>query len=241
MSNSDKDTHRQFIDQKHLAYLNNKDDLYKDDLENGHIERSNLPANKEFLKLSGILNTDQRILEIGCGAGSMCAHLVAEGYNVVGTDPSEVLLDYARQQHPDCNFSHMFGEDLRFESESFDVVLSFDVLEHIPDTARHLQEVKRVLRPGGYYLFQTPNKWTNLPYCILKDKSFSAWRLYHPSLQTRKSLRQILKLHGFQVEILRINIVNEFLQKRLIFPLNRINFDRLPIQTNLYAIACKPA
>ena len=62
-----------------------------------------------------------------------------------------------------------FGDDLPFADQSFDTVLSFDVFEHIPDSDKHLREVRRVLKNGGQYLLQTPNKWTNIPFELLRE------------------------------------------------------------------------
>src|SRR3989344_2450713 len=191
---------------------------YKQDLEKGKVERSNLEANKEFLRKINILDKKYKILEIGCGAGSMTSYLTSLGYNVIGIDMSNDLLDYAKKNHKTCNFMKMSGDKLKFKDNSFDVVLSFDVLEHILNLEKHVKEVKRVLKEGGYYLLQTPNKWTSLPYSIIKDKSFSKWKTYHPSLQSNVSLKKLFKNNGFSVEFIDINVYNDFVKKKLFFP-----------------------
>lgn len=225
------------LDKAQLAYLETREQEYLSDLRAGKIERSNFKVNKEFLESTGLLHRGLKILEIGCGAGSMTAFLAARGLDVIGTDVSHVLLEYARDRHPGCRFERMLGEVLRFADSSFDLVVSFDVLEHIPDVDGHMREVARVLRPGGHYLLQTPNKWTNLPFSIVRDRSFVRWKKYHPSLQTKRSLTRLLRHHAFSVRIIRMPVANEFFRKKLVFPLDRINYDKLPIQTNLYAIA----
>ena len=85
------------------------------------------------------------------------------------------------------------------ETEQFDLVLSFDVIEHIPDTERHLLEVRRVLKPGGSYLLQTPNKWTNSIFETIRWRSVSKWRVDHCSLHTYRQLRQRLAVVGRRV------------------------------------------
>jgi len=59
------------------------------------------------------------------------------------------------------NFSFVQGSalNLPFEDESVDIVTAFEVLEHVPNEFSTLQEIYRVLNPGGYFLITVPNKW----------------------------------------------------------------------------------
>ena len=134
-----------------------------------------------------------------------------------------------------------------YENESFDIVLSFDLFEHIAKIDKHVSEVHRVLREGGHYLFQTPNKYSNMVFETLYHKSLK-WRRAHPSLHSPGQLKRRLTKHGFKMQYVKMNPINEFtldkLKKRFgilgnIF--KRINFYRLPIflQPNLYVIARK--
>jgi hypothetical protein len=106
--------------------------------------------------------------------------------------------------------------------------------------------VYRVLKPGGYYLFQTPNKLTNVIYETLTTRTL-AWRQYHPSLHFAGQLKRRLAKHGFEVRFVKMNTVNAFTLRKLEkYPrlqkwMQRLNFQRLPLwmQTNLYVIAKK--
>jgi ubiquinone/menaquinone biosynthesis C-methylase UbiE len=211
---------------------------YADDLKKGKVERSNIELNRRFIELIGGLKSGSQVLEIGCGAGSMTAFLADMGCDVIGTDVSEVLLEYAKKEHKNCRFMKMYGEKLEFPSDFFDAIVSFDLLEHIGKVNKHIEEVYRVLKRGGRYIFGTPNRWTNLPYCIIRDKSLTKWKEYHPSLQTKRSLRKLLNSNAFKFKIYNLK-TNRFIAEKLIFPLNRINFERIPIQTNFYVVACK--
>ena len=86
------------------------------------------------------------------------------------------------------------GAAIPFATASFDVVLSFDVFEHIHDSDQHLRDVVRVLKPGGRYLLQTPNKWTNLPFELLRH-----WRKYPvgPFRSYRKITAEHCALHNY--------------------------------------------
>ena len=88
----------------------------------------------------------------------------------------------------------------------FDIVLSFDVLEHIPDVDAHLSEARRVLKSNGFYLFQTPNKLTNVPFEIIKNRSLTKHKEHHCSLQTFWSLKRLLAAHGFEFRFVGLRL-----------------------------------
>jgi ubiquinone/menaquinone biosynthesis C-methylase UbiE len=97
------------------------------------------------------------VLEVGCGIGMVSAHLAERyGMKVAGTDydPEQVAL--AKQKFPEkenLSFQVADAANLPFEDNEFDMVLSFMVLHHIGKWVQALEEISRVLRPGGYYLF----------------------------------------------------------------------------------------
>ena len=138
----------------------------------GKIYMGNFESNLIFLEKAGLLTKDKKILEIGSGKGVMVDYLLRHNYNITGTEINDEYINFARK-HYGIELKKVSGEHLDFEDSSFDIVISFDVFEHIPDTDKHLQEVRRVLRPGGCYLLQTPNKWTNIPFEIIKSRSLT--------------------------------------------------------------------
>ena len=104
---------------------------------------------------------------------------------------------------------------LPFADASFDLVLSFDVFEHIRDSDAHLREVSRVLRPGGRYLIQTPSKWPNTVFETIRWKSLTRWRDDHCALHTPGQLRQRLEAHGFTVQFFDVPVVNDFFRGKV--------------------------
>ena len=102
----------------------------------------NRNANFHALQVSGVPLRNRRVLEIGCGNGYLGEYVRSLGATVVGCD---ITLPATA---PDVQFVQADGAALPF-GQQFDVVMSFDVLEHIPDTDQHLREVRRVLRPAG--------------------------------------------------------------------------------------------
>lgn len=165
--------------------------------ERGHEDFGDLEQALEFLNLTAALDPEHSILEIGGGIGKLSNTLREAGYiNIICTDISSVSIEYGRARYPNLDLRLMDACNLTFGSESFDRCLSFDLLEHLPDVDAHLREVYRVLKPGGVYLFQTPNILTNSIHETIKTRGFR-WREYHPSLQHSSGLRRKLQRIGF--------------------------------------------
>lgn len=112
--------------------------------------------------------TGRRVLEVGCGQGPLLNHLPQYGAAVVGLDMSEASLRRAAEGARELGNESVTllqgdAEKLPFRDNTFDAVVSFGVLHHTPDTDGAVQEVRRVLKPGGtatVMLYRTGNpKW----------------------------------------------------------------------------------
>jgi len=219
---------------------------WRKELKVGKEERGNLQTNLEFLAQTDLLRPEDRILEIGCGIGTVVNELSSKGHDIAGIDISDEAIEYGRNKYGDIRLEVQAAETLPYEDESFEVVLSFDLFEHIAAIDKHVSEVRRVLRPGGYYLFQTPNRYSNIIYETLRTKSLQ-WRQYHPSLHSPGQLRRRMARHGFETQFVKMNPINEFTEKKLKKLgllgriIRRVDFRRMPLvlQTNLYVIANK--
>ena len=171
------------------------DNGWRKELQAGKEERGNLQTNLEFLARMNVLKPGDKVLEIGCGIGSVVFKLSKQGYDVTGTDISGAAIAYGLKKYGDIRLEVQAAETLPYDDESFDVVLSFDLFEHIAQIDRHVSEVRRVLRPGGSYLFQTPNKCSNAIFETLRTKSLQ-WRRYHPSLHAPGQLKRNCSARG---------------------------------------------
>ncbi len=103
-----------------------------------------------------------RVLDLGCGGGFMAEALVRRGAVVTGVDPSGPAIAAARRHAADTglvvDYREGVGESIPVDTGTMDVVVCVDVLEHVEDLDRVLDEVRRVLRPGGSLLFDTVNR-----------------------------------------------------------------------------------
>jgi arsenite methyltransferase len=105
----------------------------------------------------GELNPGEQVVDVGCGAGIdslIAARMVAPGGRVIAIDMTQAMLDKATTAAKDAGIDNAefrlgFGEELPAEDQSADVLISNGVLNLMPDKGNALQEMARVLKPGG--------------------------------------------------------------------------------------------
>jgi len=129
-----------------------------------------------------------RVLDLGCNNGYGTLFLAEAGLHVIGVDVSTKLLDQARSRSPShrTRFLAVDGQRLPFAAGSFDLVTSFQVIEHIADTAPYLGEISRVLKPGGVAMFSTPNAALRL------DPGMTPWNIFHVREFRAAELQEVL-------------------------------------------------
>lgn len=120
----------------------------------------------------------KEVLDFGCGSGYGTARIADGCARIVGIDISAEAVDYARDKFRAGNLEFaaippVEDAPLPFADQSFDVVLSFQVIEHVPDVGRYLSEIARVLRPGGAFVVATPDRSSRL---LPKQKP---WNMFH--------------------------------------------------------------
>lgn len=110
---------------------------------------------------------DATVLDLGCGTGRTTAVLDRIGFDVVGVDVSEPMVQRARQLLPHVEFRSGDARDLQFDDDRFDYVLfSFNGLDYVhPEGDRYvaLREIWRVLKPGGTFVFSSHNPFYFVP------------------------------------------------------------------------------
>ncbi len=104
----------------------------------------------------------KRVADIACGSGYGTQMLSSAGARSVhGMDISEEAVEFARQQYNTANVTYSVGnaQDLMTISDGeFDVVVSFETIEHIEDVEAYLDEMKRILCPGGVFVVSSPDR-----------------------------------------------------------------------------------
>jgi ubiquinone biosynthesis O-methyltransferase len=121
------------------------------DLLNEHMARYTFAAR---------LARGKRVLDAGCGAGYGSAELARAAERVVGIDRAADAIEYARAHYSTHNisFEEASCEALPHGDASFQLVVAFEVIEHLEDWRGFLREAHRVLAPNGQLVVSTPNK-----------------------------------------------------------------------------------
>lgn len=102
----------------------------------------------------------KRVLDAGCGAGYGSAELARVAASVIGADIASEAVAFARGEYsnPNLSFEQASCTALPHPDGSFDLVVAFEVIEHLTDWRGFLQEVRRLLAPGGQFVVSTPNR-----------------------------------------------------------------------------------
>ncbi|EEQ99041.1 3-demethylubiquinone-9 3-methyltransferase, putative [Perkinsus marinus ATCC 50983] len=117
------------------------------------------PFFHRHLSKGGKIPSKGRYLDVGCGGGLLTEDMASTyGYNITGIDISEASLRQAREhgRHiPNLHYQVGSAYDIPFPDDSFDGVIISEVLDHLMDLRKAIQEIYRVLKPGGVVVFDT--------------------------------------------------------------------------------------
>lgn len=96
------------------------------------------------------------VLEIGCGQGkgARLIHKLWKPKKYIGIDFDEKMVERARRNTPGLEFEQGDAAKLRFDDASFDGVIDFGIVHHIPNWKDAISEAYRVLKPGGYFVLE---------------------------------------------------------------------------------------
>ncbi|OUN78471.1 SAM-dependent methyltransferase [Alistipes sp. An54] len=200
-----------------MAAINTAERVSREASDNFVFQRSLLAYHAAAQRIAG------DVLEIGTGAGYGIEVVAPHARRFVTLDkhiPAPELL-----ARPDVEFRQAVVPPLEFPDESFDCVISFQVIEHIRDDRRFVDEIHRVLRPGGRLIVTTPNA----PMSLTRNP-------WHVREYSAAELRQLLGSVFSQVEALGVfgnDRVAEYYEKNRRGVERVIRFDVLDLQHRL--------
>ncbi len=152
---------------------------------------------KEIHKLGFM---EGRLLDVGCATGFFMEIAQQKGFDVSGVELSSFAVQKGREKGLSIIQGTLESDD--FKKESFDVVTMCDVLEHVTDPKGFLSEAKRILRPGGILLINTPNAESFVARVFGKK-----WHLIVPPEHVHyfspRNLGSFLAQNGFEVRVIK--------------------------------------
>jgi len=161
----------------------------------------------------------KHVLDLACGVGYGTAYLADAAQHAVGVDVSWEAIEYAVKHYNRANVSFAQGDALMmpFSSSSFDAVISFETIEHVPDAELYLAEVKRLLKPNGVYIVSTPaaktytrtpanpyhvQEWPPAEFEALLRRFFSSVALYSQHELKQAAAVAVKKADRFNLRLL---------------------------------------
>ncbi|MFE4666650.1 class I SAM-dependent methyltransferase [Streptomyces sp. NPDC056716] len=192
--------------------------------------------------------TDRTVLDIGCGDGTAAATAapLLRGHRLIGVDWSQDALVRARTRLPQVIRGELTGGGLPLRAGAADAVLFSEVVEHLVDPDAALDEIRRVLRPGGHLMLSTPNlaAWYNRGLLlagvqpVFSEVSLRAIHgrpgsevVGHLRLYTARALREFVTAAGF--DVVRLAGAPFHGVPRVLRPLDRLACARPPLASIL--------
>ncbi len=160
--------------------------------------------------LQAIKGHTGQLLEIGCGAGRYLRAFkhYRPDLDLHGCDISHIALAEAEAADPNREIDYKPGDalNLPYEDNSFDIVLLFDVFEHVTDVGKAADEVARVLKPGGVFHCFVPCEGNHRTiFSILRNNRYipiHRWKrdhIGHIQILTTRAMQGILERRGLKV------------------------------------------
>jgi SAM-dependent methyltransferase len=178
----------------------------------------------------------KRVLDFGCGPGYGSNFIAASADSVVGVDVSPESLDHAARTYTRANLAFDVIDTscvLPYEDKSFDVVMSFQVFEHVEFPQRYLQESRRVLKPGGVLLLVTPDRSTRL------FRGQRPWNRWHLTEYSERRLDETVRGVFSDVEMLKMSGRKDVIAIEL-RRCQRMKWFTLPFTLPIYPDALRP-
>ena len=153
-------------------------------------------AQEMLALIRGLSLSNPRILDFGCGQGWFTERLADLG-EAHGIDLSTEGIEAARLRRPDINYTAGSIYDSPLPTSFFDILISSEVIAHVEDQSRYVERAAQVLRPGGYLIITTGNKFV---MDRLGDVGWNVQPPQHIARQlSRRQLKALLTSAGFTV------------------------------------------
>lgn len=166
---------------------------YKGYGRNDYLSPITIKRYHEILDAFESVRKTNRILDVGCGIGYFLDVAKLRGWEVYGTEYTDSAVKICKDKGIIMHSGAL--DPLNYEPESFDVITSFEVIEHINTPNEEIARIYSLLRKGGYFYVTTPNFNSLLRYYLGPKYNVIGWP-EHLSYYTPKTLTSLMLKHG---------------------------------------------
>lgn len=142
-----------------------------------------------------------RVLEVGAGTGLNLDHYGSEVTDLILTEPEEPMARRLRAKATKGDVVEASADDLPFDDDSFDTVVSTLVLCTVPDQERAIGEIRRVLKPDGRLLFLEHVRSSDEKTAKWQDRLMRPWRFIGHGCHCNRDTAAALTRAGFRLEM----------------------------------------
>lgn len=178
-------------------------DYYQTGVRNNFFQRI---WHKHKIKLARSLIKDfkyNKCLDIGCASGFMISKIAAFKPNAryFGIDIYDKAIAFAKKTYPHINFKEASASKLPFKSNSFDLVVCYETIEHVEDPKDCLREARRVLKKDGMFILSMDSGsfLFRIVWWIWENSKGKAWRGAHLHPFHHEELEGLIKKAGFKI------------------------------------------
>lgn len=148
-----------------------------------------------------------RALDLGCGEGFYSEYLKEKGYFTIGVDNNEEMLERVRGKYDEL-FNLDVQKELPFRSNSFEIILALEVLEHLENPVKTIKEINKVLKKNGKAIISVPNGLLNFEFFLQG----------HKHVLKEKIWKKLLLINNFKILSVRHVAIIPLIRKPIRFP-----------------------
>ncbi|AFS47879.1 methyltransferase family protein [alpha proteobacterium HIMB5] len=156
-----------------------------------------------FLEVDNNLQNGASILDIGCGWGLALLYFKKKGFDCYGFDPAKEAVDYGCKKGLQIKHAGLEGMNV-FDNKKFNMVTMFNVLEHLADPIKSINQIKDILLPNGILMIDVPNEFNDFQTSGRDVHGLNDWWVAPPNhlnYFSKDSLVNLLESLGFKIEI----------------------------------------